>query len=57
MNMKLFSGNTDLSQVGLAEFTTEEEYKFLLQNGKYNKRNSSNVQSKIHELGKKLDRI
>ena len=57
MNMKFFSGNTDLSQVGLAEFTTEEEYRFLLQNGKYNKRNSSNVQSKIHELGKKLDMI
>ena len=40
MNMKLFSGNTDLNKVGFAEFTTEEEYKFLLQNGKYNKRNS-----------------
>lgn len=55
--MNFFSGNTDLSQVGLAEFTTEEEYKFLLQNGKYNKRNSSNVQSKIHELKKNLDMI
>ena len=40
MNMKFFSNNTDLSQVGLEKFTTEEEYKFLLQNGKYNKRNS-----------------
>ena len=57
MNMKLFSGNTDLNKVGFAEFTKEEEYKFLLQNGKYNKRNSSNVQSKIHELRRNLDMI
>ena len=55
MKIKLFTGKAGLKKEGLNKFTTEEEYKFLIQNGKYNKRHSSNVQSKIDELKKCLD--
>ena len=39
-----------MNEEALAAFSTQEEYEFLLQNGKYNKRNSSDIQTKIHEL-------
>ena len=50
MKINFFSGKIDLNEGALAAFSTQEEYEFLLQNGKYNKRNSLDIQTKIHEL-------
>ena len=50
MQINFFSGKSDLNEEALAAFSTQEEYEFLLQNGKYNKRNSSDIQTKINEL-------
>lgn len=43
MKIKFFSSGSDLNSEELAVLSKEEEYKFLLQNGKYCKRLSSDV--------------
>ena len=43
MKIKFFSCGADLNSDELQMLTKEEEYKFLLQNGKYCKRLSSDV--------------
>ena len=43
MKIKFFSGESDLNSNELVMLTKEEEYKFLVQNGKYCKRLSSDV--------------